>query len=192
MIETIKFEKYNVPQPFEERNLSDDKMVKYGYDNLYPNFLLKLYTECSSHASIINSKSTYIIGEGLKYKNGNLINVEVNPSETLSDFIGKVVKDYLIFNCFAVEVIYNALNQPINYHFIPAQNIRTNKTKTKFWYCADYKNSKEVIVYDRWKANPDNATSKIFYFDGYFPSLSSVYPSPEYTGCTKVSRLILL
>lgn len=185
MTEVLKFEKYNLPQPYEDKKISDDKMMPNGYDNLYPNFLLKLYNDSPIHHSIVNAKATYIIGDGIKYKQGEVLDIRVNPSETFTDFIGKCVKDYLIFNYFAVEVIYNALNQPIEYYFVPAHRIRTNKLKTKFWYSEDFRDKKNIVVYDRWKPNNNTPESKIFFFDGYFPSLSTVYPSPEYTGSLK-------
>lgn len=184
-IDVLKFKKTDLPVPKESLNVPDDAMVKYGVDNLYPNFLLKLYGESPIHASIINAKSTYIIGDGVKFKGGKKVDVMMNPSETFTDFIGKVVKDYLIFNWFAIEVVYNALKEPIQYYFVPGHKIRTNKLKTKFWFDDDFKGGKSTIVYDRWKKNNSDTTSKLFFFDGYFPSQSTVYPMPEYNGSIK-------
>lgn len=183
--EVIKFEACNIPKPYENTTKSDNVYVDYGNDNLYPEFLLNQYGNSPTHSSIINAKATYIIGDGLKLSNGSDVNVRVNAADTFASFIGKIVKDYLIFNYFCVEVVYNAFNKPIELHSIPAHKIRTNKTKTKFWYSEDWLYSKKPIVYDRLKKNPTDANSKIFFFEGYFPSISNVYPTPEYVGSLK-------
>lgn len=185
-VDVLKFERINMPQPYEDVIFSDsEKMVNYGNNNLYPNFLLELYNNSPIHSSIINSKKTYIIGDGLKYSTGTAITTPVNDIESFDEFISKCIIDYLIFNYFCVEVLYNVLNQPIQYIWIPAHKVRTNKGKTKFWYSEDWYKRIKPIQYDRYTINNQTSTSKIFFFDGYFPSLNNVYPSPEYTGCLK-------
>lgn len=97
----------------------------------------------------------------------------------------KAVKDYLVFNYFAIEVVYNVFGQPVEYHHVPAQTIRTNKSKTKFWFNEDWSLSRKTIQYDRWTPVPSDSNSKIFFFDGYFPSVQSTYTPPEYKGAIK-------
>jgi hypothetical protein len=185
-VEVLKFDKINLPVPYEDITYNnDERMVCYGTDNLYPNFLLSLYNNSPIHSAIINSKTTYIIGDGLKYTNGQEIKTPVNDSESFEETISKCIKDYLLYNYFCVEVLYNAFNQPISYFWIPAHKIRTNKSKTSFWYSEDWKKRIKAIQYERMTLNNQTATSKIFFFDGYFPSLNNVYPSPEYNGSIK-------
>ncbi|KAK6033529.1 Hep/Hag repeat protein [Ostertagia ostertagi] len=59
-----------------------------GYTNLYPNFLLHLYRDSPTHGAIVNQKANYIVGNGLKL-DGKDIDVKVNPSETLSEFVSQ-------------------------------------------------------------------------------------------------------
>lgn len=185
-VEVLKFEKNNIPKPYESIEKSDDKFVTYGFNNLYPNFLLQLYNDSPIHSSIINAKTTYIIGDGLKFEDGTDLTFQVNPSDTIKEFADKIVKDYLIFNYFAVEVIYNVFAEPIEYHHVPAHKIRMNKSKTKFWFNEDwYMSPRKTIIYDRWKPKNTDTVSKIFFFDGYFPSVSNVYAQPEYNGSIK-------
>lgn len=181
-VQVLKFDAINIPKPYESTEKNNDKFVQHGTNNNYPNFLLKLYNECPVHASIINGKSNYIIGDGLKYKSGQDVNVKVNAADTFNEFVNKIVKDYLIFNCFAVEVVYNKLKQPIEYHFVPANKVRCNKGKTKFWVSDDWLYNSKPLVFDRWKPYAEDTTTKLFFFDGYNPSTSNVYPTPEYSG----------
>ena len=178
----VKFAGLAIPLPYEPIDQNNTKYIYHGIDNLYPNFLLKLYEESSIHSSIINSKANYILGDGLKYTNGSDITAKVNAADSFDEFISKVTKDYLIFNCFAVEVIYNVFKQPIEYHHVPVHKVRCNRTKTKFWVSQSWQYHFKPIIYDAWKAVAVDTTSKIFFYDGYFPTINTVYPIPDYNG----------
>jgi len=185
-IKVLDFKFSNIPQPIESRNTSDQTFVSYGLNNSYPAFLLDLFTNSGIHGAIVNQKSNYIIGNGLKINGTDDLDIEVNPSDSLKEFTSKIIKDYLLFNYFAVEVIFNALNQPIEFHHVPSHKVRTNKPKTKFWVCDDWLMTRKYITYDRYSVNGNSdTTSKIFFFDGYFPSLNNKYPVPEYAGSIK-------
>jgi hypothetical protein len=184
-LQVINFEKNNIPVAYESKETTDTKYVNYGYDNLYPNFLLSLYNDSPIHASIINSKATYIIGDGLKYADGKDLDVKMNAADNIKEFVDKVIKDYLIFNSFAVEVVFNVFGEAIEYHHVPMHKIRANKTKTKFWHNEDWCLSRKMITYDRVTKTNQDSKSKIFFFDGYFPSIHNVYSQPEYNGSIK-------
>lgn len=184
-VEFLNFEKVNIPRPYESREVSEDRYVIYGYDNLYPYFLLRLYNESAIHSSIINVKSTYIIGDGLRLKGDKEFDIQVNSKDSFNELVDKVVKDYLIFNYFGIEVLYNALNEPIEYHHIPAHNLRTNKSKTKFWYSEDWTYKKDLINYDVWRPGSSDTKSKVFFYDGYYPTVNRIYPVPDYAGGLK-------
>ena len=183
--EVIKFEQINLPQPIEDNYKNTTKWCNWGTDNLYPLFLLDLYGNSPIHSSIINSKASYIIGNGLKTASGIKVNIKVNSVDTFSEFLLKITKDYLIFNFFCVEVVYNAFNQAIELHHVPAHKVRTNKAKEKFWFCEDWETYQQTITYKRWKRNNQDTNSKLFYFDGYFPTQRMVYPEPEYKASLK-------
>lgn len=186
---TLDFSNQNIPLPIESRNTSETTFVSWGLDNQYPAFLLDLYGKSAIHSAIINQKTNYIIGDGLKLNGKDALDLEVNASDSLREFSTKVVKDYLLFNAFAVEVCFNVMGQPIEFHHIPVQKIRLNKNKTKFFYSEDWYYKNRSVTYDRYsvKHNQDG-TSKVFYFDGYFPSMNLVYPTPEYNGTIKSIR----
>lgn len=181
-IDVLRFDAVKIPQPTESQEKSNDKFVLWGKNNLYPNYLLQLYAESAIHSSIINSKANYIIGDGLQYENGSKLKLKVNASDTFDEFVSKIVKDYLIFNYFAVEVVYNKFLLPIEYHFVPAHKVRTNNDKSKFWVSQNWQLNDKPIIFSRWKNQPDDSLSKIFFFDGYTPTISNVYPQAEYHG----------
>lgn len=183
-IEVFKFEKNNLPLPYETLNNNDNNVIWYGVDNLYPNFLLSLYNNSSIHSAIINTKTTYLIGDGLKI-NGIDITVNVNSEDSFQEFVGKIIKDFLLFGYFVVEVVYNNFNEPIEYFHVPAHLVRTNRLKDRFWYSDNWVFRKKLIEYERWKLNNSDSTSKIFFYDGYNPSINRIYSQPDYNGSIK-------
>lgn len=182
----IDFATQNIPLPIESKNLSETNYVSWGLNNTYPNFLLDLYNQSAVHSAIINQKTTYIVGGGLKINGDTELDIQLNASDSIGEFTSKIIKDYLLFNAFAVEVVFNVFGKPVEFHHIPLHKIRTNKSKTKFWFSEDWLYSKKPISYDRYNNKIENdGTSKVFYFDGYFPSVFNVYPMPEYAGTVK-------
>lgn len=165
---------------------SADVMMYWGNSNLYPNYLLGLYKDSPSHKGILNSKYTFIHGNGLIYENTDeYADFMVNDDDSIVDLFEKVTKDFLIFNSYAIEVIYDRNGQQVKYNHIPVDRLRLSKNKKHFWYCEDwYLRSTESIHFDSWSAKvKDDLTSKIFYYQGYTPSPSFCYPTPDYSGC---------
>jgi hypothetical protein len=180
----ITFARSVTPLPIEKvQNNSDDKWVLWGDDNLYANFLLRIFSQCSLHRSITSSKKDYLLGDGVVTKSdGADANFNIHPVDSLEDIIQKVVFDYNIFNGFALEVQYDKLtNKPLYFTHIPFHHVRTNKSKTKFWVCEDWQSKKNILSYDRWiKGSNEDRRSKIYYFAGYVPSVNTVYPTVSY------------
>jgi hypothetical protein len=182
----LDFSKIDIPVPYESKNTSDMTYVRFGLDNAYPHFLLSLYQDSAIHSSIINSKVNYLIGKGLGIDN-EVYNPLVNPTDTLNELTSKCVKDYLIHNYFGVEVQFNKLGQVMYYNHIPAHMVRFNKSKTLVYVNEDWKRQSKTITYSRFhpSLNDTSLNNKIFIFDGYYPSVSNVYPNPSYIGAVR-------
>ena len=177
----------NIPIPIQKKNGNGiDNYVAYGANNLYPNYLLKLFNDSSIHKAIINAKVNYILGEKVISKATNKIaDFKVNKNDLIEDLLRKVIKDYLIFNYFAIEVVYNRDGSVYEYNHIPANKVRSNINYTKFWFSEDWSSpKKEVIDFDSW-TNSGGLESKLYFYSGYNPSVQSVYPDPEYSGAIK-------
>jgi hypothetical protein len=187
--EVVKFAKHITPLPVEiHQNKTSEKIVLYGANNLYPDFLLKLYENSPMHNGIINDKLCYILGDGIVEKaTGNKYNPMVNANDNLEEFINKIALDYIIFNSFAVEVMYNALGDPIEFVHVPNNEVRSNRSLEMFQICDNwFANSRNVLSYDRWKRGKnDTGKSTLFYYKKYSPSSEKVYPKPEYHAAIK-------
>ena len=96
----LRFADSKIPLFKETRNKD---YIKYGDDNLYPDYLNFLYNKSAKHNAIINGKASYIFGNG--YDNGNFI-INRN-SESLNDISKKCIKDIEIYGGYKLEVIWN-------------------------------------------------------------------------------------
>ena len=184
-LQLINFAKSITPLPTELTFKDSNKYSKWGEDNLYPNFLLKIFNKSAMHKGICISKSDYIFGDGLVDSNGqNIGNVKVNPIDTLAEFVQKIVIDYVLFNSFAVEVVYNVLNQPKEFYHVPLHHVRPNKNKSKFFTTDDWQlNTRNLSTFDRYiVGNNQDGKSKMFYYSNYTPSVNNVFGELDYSG----------
>lgn len=179
----INFSRSITPLPVEVRQgTSDDKWVNFGGNNLYPNFLLELFSDCALHRGIISKKVNFLMGDGIITKGDTkAFNAVINPVDTAEELIQKLSYDFVLFNSMAIEVQYNLLNKPLYFNHIPVNQVRSNQSKTKFWVCPDWQTKKNVLTYDRWvKGKNEDRKSKLFYYTGYAPSVNTVYPDVDY------------
>jgi len=193
----INFSRSITPLPKELRQgTTDENFVRYGDDNLYPNFLLSLLAEVPLHRSIALSKANYILGDGIVIKEtGKPADFDINPVDSFEEVVRKCVQDYIIFNTFILEIQYDVLNnKPLYFNHIPANYMRCNYAKTKFWICPDWQQKRSVLSYDRWiKGNNPDKKSKVFMFQGYVPSANNVYAEASYQPAitSMVSEILL-
>lgn len=186
---SIQFEKFarNItPLPIESKERDVEKMVKWGTDNLYPNFLIDIANNSSIHGGILDKKTTFLYGDGVINKKStdnisDLITVN-EDGETIGELTRKVINDLVVFGGFAIKVDFNILNEPLYYTHIPFNHVRSNKNKTKFFVNDDWMNNpRTYLSYPKYnvKSNEDGIT-KVFYFNSYSISVNNVYPLADY------------
>lgn len=180
----VKFGSQALPKPIENVPNNDDTPVTFGTDNMYPNFLLGLYGKSPIFANIINQKSSFIEGGGLiELTDNKPLFGKPNSDDTWESFTDKIVKSFLIFNAYAVEVNFNALGEPVMWNVVPYERVRMNKSKTKVWVCHDWSKKKDVLPFDRYVADKEyeDLKSKVYVYEGYIPSAAAgIYTLPEY------------
>lgn len=181
----LNFAKHQTPDFTEVIVKDSSKYTKWGADNLYPNFLLKLANKSAIHKGIVSSKADYIFGDGLVDSSAKDISqIKVNTLDTLGDLVQRITRDYVIFNMFAVEVVYNVLGKPFQYIHIPMQQVRANNNKSKFFVNQDwFASTRNILSYDRFIPNHnEDGRSKVFFYSNYSPSVNNVYSEVDYSG----------
>jgi len=165
--------------------------IKYGKDNLYPQELVRLFNEHPEHRAIVNRKSRYIFGKGIKAVNEvDTIKVQTfvdnfNRKESLNQCGKKLTTNTELFNGVYVEVITNLQGQPIEFYFLNSANCRISECETKLYFSKNWsKNTQSRDIKTIYKFE-NNGTAGTFFIDFKYYTASaskieSVYPTAQY------------
>lgn len=178
------------------------EMVKFGEYNDFPDYLVNLYNNSSTHETCINAIVEAIKGDGLTAEPSFVLDTANRMGESWNDTFSKVAKDYYLFGGFALEVIYNKARTKISeiYH-VPFASVRAKEAnhrgQCEYYYIARDWDTRGKYEVDLTKAlqmpayNPhkrDEQPSQLYYYKPYHP-LQHYYPLPKYVGGLKVVEL---
>lgn len=176
---------------------SGQEYILYGKDNSYPDYLIYLYNSSALHGAIIEGKTRFIKGQGLKNIHEEpKVDAFIESPNVLDDsdeLLSKIIKDRRIFGGYAIKVVWIA-GQPRFYH-IAYDSVRTNKYKSKYYVSNEWTRGQSLARTFKSRKNmpndvieypPYNPTirvgEQIFYVVDYRPQ-TKVYTLPEYIGC---------
>lgn len=199
-ITILNFAAQKVPDFKEERGKD---WVSFGtegeYKNRYPEYLLDLYRRSAKHNAIVNAKKDYVVGKGWGINEAGL-NTErtaqiqeflnrPNEYEDMNAILEKVALDMELYNGFALEIVYNQLNDKIAavYHADFAR-YRSNEDGSCYYYSEDWSKFRpevEKIEAFDWK-KPSG--KQLLYVKVYHPDCK-YYPLPTYLGSTAYIEL---
>ena len=173
--------------------------IEYGTEewaNLYPQFLIDLYYNSSTHAAIINATSDMISGTDIiALEDDNLeayvglkkFLANANGSESLHEVIKKVAFDFKLQGGYALNIIWSQDRQTISeiYH-IPVERVRAGRPNElgkidTYFVSADWANIREnepqpVAAFN---VNDRSTPSQLLYTGSYSPNMD-VYHTPDY------------
>ena len=173
--------------------------IEYGTEdwrNLYPQFLIDLYYNSSTHAAIINTTAEMIAGEDIVVEESENLEqfvklkkffAEANGKESLHEVIKKLSFDFKLQGAFAIHIIWNKAKTEISelYH-IPVERVRASKPNSFgkvdcFYVCADWGNTRtnkpmKIAAFNtKDRTNP----SQLLYSGLYSPNMD-IYHTPDY------------
>ena len=174
--------------------------IEYGtedWKNLYPQFLIDLYYNSSTHAAIVNATAEMIAGEDLICVDED-VNLDAyvklkkffrhaNSKETLHQIIKKVSFDFKLQGAYAIHVIWNRERTEIAeiYH-VPVERVRAGRPNEfgkvdTYFICADWANTRVHKPYPiaAFNTNDRTAGSQLIYTGSYSPNMD-VYHTPDY------------
>lgn len=178
----IKFDDSKIP---EFKEIRGKQWVYFGEDNMYPDYLVKLFNKSAKHNAIINGKVNYINGEGFfsKVENDstNRFIYRMNSAgEGLNDIAKKCALDIEIFGGFYLNFIPDKLGRLSEIYHLDFNKVRANDDGSQFFYKNDWSSSKEKPK-EYPAFNPKKMVPSIFQFKEYRPGLRT-YPLPGYVG----------
>ena len=179
--------------------------IEYGtedWKNLYPQFLIDLYYNSSTHAAIVNQTSELIAGSDLIAEEEDAINLEAyvklkkflrhaNSNESLHQVIKKVAFDFKLQGGYALHIVWNRERTEIAelYH-VPVERVRAGRPNEMgkvdtYFISADWGNTRTNKPYPiaAFNVNDRTSGSQLIYSGAYSPNMD-IYHTPDYiAGC---------
>ena len=178
--------------------------VEYGTDdwkNLYPQFLIDLYYNSSTHAAIVNATAEMIAGEDLIVEDDetNLDSYvklkkflrHANGKESLHQVIKKLSFDFKLQGSYAIHIIWNREKTEIAeiYH-VPVERVRAGRPNAlgqvdTYVISAEGGNTRTHKPYSiaAFNSKDRTAASQLLYAGSYSPNMD-IYHVPDYiAGC---------
>ena len=190
--------------PYREDQHDCPKYMKFGADNMYPEYLISLYNQSSIHASCINSIVQAITGDGLVTENEEILKRANGEGESWNDIFRKVALDYKLFGGYALEIIYSRDRSRIAeiYH-VDFSHVRAmekdDRNKIPGYYISndwkpiwnynieqDDKKLPQIPAFNLEKRADE--PKQLLYHNPYRPG-QQYYPLPDYVGGSKVIDL---
>ena len=174
--------------------------IEYGtedYRNTYPQFLIDLYYNSSTHAAIVNATADMIAGESLTVEETDNLEAFVKlkkfiaqangKGESLHSVIKKLAFDFKLQGGYAINVVWSKDRSTITdlYH-IPVERIRVGKPDvtgrvTEYYVCADWSNTRKnkPQCIPAFNLNDRTSPNAIIYDGMYSPNMQ-LYKVPDY------------
>ena len=174
--------------------------IEYGtedWKNLYPQFLIDLYYNSSTHAAIINATAEMIAGEDLiaEEEDTNLESYvklkkflrHANSNESLHQVIKKVAFDFKLQGAYALHIVWNRERTEIAelYH-VPVERVRAGRPNEMgkvdtYFISADWANTRTNKPYPvaAFNVNDRTSGSQLLYTGAYSPNMDC-YHTPDY------------
>ena len=179
--------------------------IEYGTEdwrNLYPQFLIDLYYNSSTHAAIVNQTAEMIAGEDLVAEEEDAINLETyvklkkflrhaNSKESLHQVIKKIAFDFKLQGGYALHLVYNReRTEIVELYHVPVERVRAGRPNElgqidTYFISADWGNTRTNKPYPvaAFNVNDRTSGSQLLYTGAYSPNMD-VYHTPDYiAGC---------
>ena len=177
---------YKVPVFEKERNKD---WVRYGEDNLYPQYLCDLFNRSAKHNAILVAKQKYTFGQGIKIKQdvSNSIDAQKllmrpNKFENMENVFKKLELDKWLYGGYCVQIVWSKASGKIaEFYHMDFAKVRSNVDNTEFYYSenwADYR--PKVATFKSFDPEKPEGV-QLLYVRDYRPNVST-YPLPDYIG----------
>ena len=199
---------YNIPHIVERDNKD---YITFGVDNLYPQYLIELFTGSGINGAIIKGVASMMAGDQQDTCQGlDVVDRELLEGEQKEQYLlfSKLLKrgsrntvknlafDLKLFGTCYVNTIWNKTKTAIaELKHIPAQYIRSGKADSfgnvnEYYYCYDWSNERKYPphIIKAFNSEDRTETSQLMQIKEYNPQ-SFYYGIPDYVGGTDYIQL---
>lgn len=175
--------KANLSLPYVNRYYTQNDIVRFGQDNLYPQLLNQLYLTSGMLGTCLEYIANATIGGGYEWKDQNVAagqKIDQLTFEKINKF-SKLAKhltlDYVIHR--RVCVVIHKRGSAVKFRRLDPSSIRNNATNTAFVYSMDWsKGLVDTKNYKRW--TPECGDGEyLFVYQDETPG-QDIYPLPRY------------
>jgi hypothetical protein len=207
-LSVVELAHYNIPHIVEK---DDKEYIYFGADNLYPQYLIELFTGSGINSAIIKGVSAMIAGDQQSTCQGlDVVDKDELEGDAKEQYLkfNKLLKtgsrntiknlafDLKLFGTCYINVIWNKAKTAIHeIKHIPAQYIRSGKADgygkvNEYYYCYDWSNIRKYKPRIIKAFNPEDRTetSQLMQVKEYNPQ-SFYYGIPDYVGGTDYIQL---
>lgn len=174
-------------QPRDYSEKSNGDYIKYGEDNLFPNYLVELYNGSSTHRALCTTIAAMIYGDG--FIPADLDSRLLYEKWNLEDELRKSALDLKLQNGMAFEIQWSLDRETIaNVSHIPFENVRCGELDEdenikEFYYSPNWadRNIEPICLQPFDPATKIENPVQVLYVKPFSPG-SAFYPKPDYIG----------
>ena len=143
------------------------QFVRWGPNNTFPNDLQEALKNSVSASSIVSGTVELFKGLEIAFdlQDMNITQDKVNrEDETLMDLLEQCVRDYVTYGGYAIQVIFNRLDQIAELYNIPLEFLRMNEDRSSFWFSKKWSRySNKAIQYPALKVREKEPSAIVLY-----------------------------
>ncbi len=189
----------------EYKKDKNQKYVKNGEDNMFPQHLIEMYNKSSVNAACVNAIVEGVIGQGLTANEEIYLKKANSAGDSWNDLFAKCALDFKLHGSFAMEIVYSNDRTRLEAYHIDFSTLRSEE-KNKYGHIPGYfisdkwdkKNRFSGVVYKNEDDidylpvyNPDKKEEEphqIYVHRDYRPG-QSYYPLPDYVAALRIIEL---
>lgn len=166
--------------------------INWGIKNSYPNLLLDLYNQSSTHRACINFGVQSVVGNGVDTEAMKINGSQVVPNyyQSWDDFIKCIALDYMLYGSYAIQIIKNKDGKTFSFWHMPLEKVRWSEYDedgqiTSYWICNDWTSTSQnpPIEIDAFDMREDSVIEGgkpyLYVYRQYSPAMT-YYTQPHY------------
>jgi len=182
----------NLSLPHIDVRYTTQGYVRFGEDNLYPQYLNEMYYMSPLHGSIVDFKTNATIGGGYTFDESKLTDMEkvvlyaFGKKIGFKDTLKVITKDVILHGrCYFLIELKNG--KTYNVKRVAPEKVRINQTKTLYAVNEDWRFGLQITTYEPY--HPECKDGTYLYVYEQKSVGQDYYPLPQYTSALNFAFL---